>query len=69
MNLSLGLYRLAQAIKWFGRLVGGLWLIGLIYGVSTDTGKSGFIGFFVAAIIFIAITEGIAWILEGFAND
>lgn len=69
MNLSLGLYRLAQAIKWFGRLVGGLWLIGLVYGVLTNTGKSGFIGFFVAAIILIAITEGIAWILEGFAND
>jgi hypothetical protein len=67
MNISQGLYRLAQAIKWTGRVLGGFWLAGLVYGAITGSGKAGFI--FVLALIFIAITEGIAWILEGFASD
>jgi len=28
MNVSTGLYRLAQVIKWGGRVIGGLWVIG-----------------------------------------
>lgn len=69
MNISTGIYRLAQIIKWFGRVVGGLWLVGLVYGAVTDSGKAGTGSMFVLALIFIAITEGIAWVLEGFAND
>jgi hypothetical protein len=69
MSISSGVYRLAQVIKWGGRVVGGLSLIGLVYGALTGSGKLGFIGFYVALAILIAITEGIAWVFEGFAND
>ena len=74
MNLSLGLFRLAQAIKWFGRVVGGLWFFGvaIIFLSSKDVTpamKTDTIFFVFLSILFIVITEGIAWVLEGFAND
>ena len=70
MNISQGLFRLAQAIKWTGRVLGGLWLVGLIYTLTeSEPVKAGLGAIFVIAIVFVALTEGIAWILEGFAND
>jgi len=69
MNISTGLYRLSQAIKWVGRLIGGLWLGGVLYGIH----QKGFDEFVVvvglAALLFIATTEVVAWVLKGFAED
>jgi len=73
MNISQGIYRLAQVIKWAGRIFGGIWTVGLVYGLITKSTESGlnsdFFFFQLLACAFIAITEGIAWVLEGFSND
>ena len=63
MNVSTGLYRLAQVIKWGGRVIGGLWVIGGINNFR-DFGL-----FFGIGAVIVVITAGIAWVLEGFAND
>jgi len=78
MNLSTGLYRLAQVIKWAGRVLGGIWLIFLFTLLTTEKAKviDGFKTgneftwlIFVTPFVLIAITEVIAWVLEGFADD
>lgn len=74
MNISTGIYRLAQIIKWFGRVVGGFWFVGvaITFLNATDRApalKSDTILLLGSAIVFALITEGIAWVLEGFAND
>ena len=66
MNISRGLYRLAQVIKWGGRVLGGLWFIALLTGDPSHNDFKIFVG---VSIVFVVITEGIAWVLEGFAND
>ena len=43
--------------------------MGLIYAMLNGTSKPGTGIFIGAALVFIAIAEGVAWILEGFAND
>ena len=75
MNIASGLYRLAQVIKWFGRVLGCIWFILLV----TESSKSVVDGLksgnevlwvmFLSAFVLIAVTEVIAWILEGFANE
>ena len=74
MNISSGVYRLAQIIKWFGRVVGGFWFVGVAISFLNATDitpvlKSDTILLLGSAIVFALITEGIAWVLEGFAND
>jgi K+-transporting ATPase A subunit len=74
MNISTGIYRLAQIIKWFGRVVGGFWFVGVAISFLNATDrtpalKSDTILLLGSAIVFTGITEGIAWVLEGFAND
>jgi K+-transporting ATPase A subunit len=74
MNISSGVYRLAQIIKWFGRVVGGFWFVGVAISFLNATDitpvlKSDTIFLLGSAIVFALITEGIAWVLEGFAND
>jgi len=74
MNISTGIYRLAQIIKWFGRVIGGFWFVGvaITFLNSTDITpalKSDTIFFLGSSIIFVLTTEAIAWVLEGFAND
>jgi len=73
MNISQGLYRLAQIIKWGGRGFGGFWFVGVavsfLNSERTPATKADTILFLVLAILFVAITEGIAWVMEGFADD
>ena len=74
MNISTGIYRLAQIIKWFGRVFGGFWFVGVAISFlnaidRTPALKSDTILFLCLAIFLVLITEGIAWVLEGFAND
>ena len=78
MNLSTGLYRLAQVIKWVGRVLGGIGLIFFFTLLASDKAKviDGFKKgdefiwlIFFTPLVLIAITEVIAWVLEGFADD
>jgi tetrahydromethanopterin S-methyltransferase subunit D len=73
MNITSGVYRLAQVIKWIGRVLGGIWIVVVYLNLSnsarTEVHKEEAIFFLCLAIIFVLITEGIAWILEGFASD
>jgi hypothetical protein len=74
MNISKGIHRLAQIIKWLGRVFGGFWFVGVAISFLNATDrtpamKSDTTLFLLLAILFVAITEGIAWVLEGFAND
>ena len=73
MNISTGIYRLAQVFKWSGRVVGAIWLLGLFYnyiGRSNSPPLNADAYFFLGSlVVFVALTEGIAWILEGFADD
>jgi hypothetical protein len=73
MNLSQGLYRLAQIIKWSGRVLGGFWFVGVsvsfLNSEKTQVLKVDTIFFLCLAIALVVVTEGIAWVLEGFADD
>jgi hypothetical protein len=73
MNISSGVYRIAQVIKWIGRVLGGIWIVVVYLNLSnsarTEVHKVDAIFFLCLAIVVVLITEGIAWILEGFAND
>jgi hypothetical protein len=61
MNLSTGLYRLAQVIKWIGRLLGGIWLIFSFTLLASDKAKvidgfkngDEFIWFILSALSFL----------------
>ena len=71
MNISQGIYRIAQLIKWGGRILGAIYFFGLMYAALTNQEKANsdlflFLGLFA---VFIAITEGMAWVLEGFSRD
>jgi len=71
MNISQGIYRIAQLIKWGGRSLGAIYFLGLMYAALTNQEKANndlffFLGLFA---VFIAITEGMAWVLEGFSRD
>jgi hypothetical protein len=69
MNISKGIYRVAQAIKWVGRVLGGLWFLAMAYALTaTRTSEDGFI-LLVSSVVFVGITEGIAWVLEGFTDE
>ena len=73
MNISSGIYRLAQVIKWTGRVLGGFWIVVVYLNLSnsarTEVHKVDAIFFLCLAVVFVLITEGIAWVLEGFADD
>jgi hypothetical protein len=75
MNISTGLYRLAQVIKWGGRILGGFLLLGLVIDFLTSTPQrqsdmsSDRIVVLILVVGFIAITGVIAWVLEGFSDD
>ena len=73
MNISKGIYRIAQAIKWTGRLFGGIGVMAICYSFLTspqsqmDSKES--LALLAIAGVLVAITEGIAWILEGFGSE
>lgn len=73
MNLSTGLYRLAQVIKFGGRAVFVLILTVFIASFFETFFASQNIegGLFAVGIglLFLIATEASAWILKGFASD
>jgi hypothetical protein len=66
VNISRGVYRLAQTIKWLGRVLGVAWLIAL---AAFSPPAQDAIPFAVAAVLLVVITAGVAWILEGFSGE
>ena len=73
MNLSDGLYRLAQVIKFGGRAVFLLCFTLFIASFfkiffESQNIESGLIAVGIG-LLFLIATEAFAWVLEGFAND
>ena len=73
MSIANGIYRIAQAIKWTGRVLGGVGVMAICYSVLTSPlsqmdGKENLALFAIAGVL-VAITEGIGWILEGFGSE
>jgi len=73
MSIARGVYRIAQAIKWTGRVLGGIGVMAICYSVLTSPmsqidAKENLVLFTTAGVL-IAITEGIAWVLEGFGSE
>jgi hypothetical protein len=70
MSVKRGVYRIAQLVKWTSRVLGGFLLIALAYGQIFERNNQGDIGVvLVMTIVFMAIAEGFAWVLEGFGSD
>jgi len=73
MSISRGVYRIAQAIKWTGRVLGGIGVVAICYSVLTSPltqmNSKENLALFAIAGVLVAITEGIAWILEGFGSE
>jgi hypothetical protein len=72
MSIKRGIYRIAQLIKWGGRTIGGLFVVSsaysMIFSKPYETHSDAY-GMLLMAGIVLAITEGIAWILEGFGSE
>ena len=71
MNISQGLYRIAQLIKWSGRVITSFYFVFFGYTIIFIEKKWGNDILLVGGlfILFIAITEGIAWAIEGFSGE
>ena len=75
MNVSTGLFRLVQVIKWSGRMLVGFLLLGLVidFLISTPQRQSDMSSDRIVVLIFvvgfIAITGVIAWVIEGFSDE
>lgn len=70
MNAAEGLMRIAQIVRWLGRIFGALFgLVGVI-ALFTDTSER--VGLFfiliVAGIIVFVIGMVLAWVIDGFAK-
>ena len=70
MSVKRGIYRIAQLIKWVGRIIGGLFVVSSAYQMiaPNPTSADAYAMLLMAGIV-LAITEGIAWILEGFGSE
>ena len=69
MSVKNGIYRIAQLTKWTSRVLGGLFLLSIGYVfISEGDSKHALVPVVITAVC-MAIAEGIAWVLEGFAND
>lgn len=67
MDVSRGVYRLAQVIKWTGRVLTGLYILTLL--ITNKYPDGSLLPFIILAFVFLAITQGVAWILEGFSGE
>lgn len=70
MNFSVGIYRIAKVIKWTSRVIGGLLILAMAYAYIFENGSKEGLGVaLLVIVVYVALAEGIAWVLEGFAND
>lgn len=67
MSVKNGIYRVAQFIKWTSRTLGGLFILISLFAQGNNI--SNIIFFLALAVLFMAIAEGIAWVIEGFSRD
>lgn len=71
INTASGLYRLAQVIKWGGRIFCGL--CGVVFLIALGQGRGeadlSLLLYVAAGLLIWGISHALAWILEGFAND
>ena len=73
MSFTRGIYRIAQAIKWTGRVLGGIGVMAICYSFLTSPltqmdGKEN-LALLAITIVLVAITEVIAWVVEGFGSE
>lgn len=64
MSVKNGIYRVAQFIKWTSRTLGGLFILIVLF-MPQDS----MIILLVLTVVFMAIAEGIAWVIEGFSRN
>jgi hypothetical protein len=69
MSISKGIYRIAQTIRWVGRVLGGLWFIAMAYALTSTRASEDTFLLLISSVVFVGITEGIAWVLEGFTDE
>jgi hypothetical protein len=71
MSIKTGVHRLAQAIKWGGRILATATGAVGIYGFAvTRPGEWEPLGFFAAiAVVVLIFSETVAWVLDGFAKE
>ena len=83
MSVKKGINRIAQVIKWISRVFGGLLLTAKTYsmiaernhlgrnlpsGYELEINRDALVMLF-SIVFLMAVAEGIAWVLEGFAGD
>lgn len=70
MNVKRGIYRITQLIKWTSRVLGGLFFLSIAYVfIIRDSDSEHALVPLLVTVGCMAIAEGIAWVLEGFADD
>ena len=70
MSVKRGIFRIAQLIKWVGRIVSSLFVVGSAYQmIAPNPTSADAYGLLLMAGIVLAITEGIAWVFEGFGSE
>jgi hypothetical protein len=72
MSVKIGLYKIAQAVKRSGRLLVGLWFMvaGFVILTSPISERSkDDLAYLFLVHVFLVITEGLEWILEGFGSE
>lgn len=67
MSVKNGIYRVAQFIKWTSRTLGGLFILIILFMPKAHIGNT--ILLLALTVVFMAIAEGIAWVIEGFSRD
>jgi Sec-independent protein secretion pathway component TatC len=66
MSVKNGIYRVAQFIKWTSRTLGGLFILIVLF---TPKDSTSMIILLALTVVFMAIAEGIAWVIEGFSRN
>jgi len=69
MSVKNGIYRIAQLTKWTSRVLGGLLLLSIAYVFISDSDSKGALVPVLVTVGCMAVTEGIAWVLEGFSSE
>jgi len=76
MSFSTGVNRIAQITKWLGRVIFVFLVLDFLWEIKPWEEPEKYahmdgVALFIMLlpIIFLVITEGLAWILEGFSHD
>lgn len=72
MSFSTGIYRLAQVIKWAGRLLALGLTVGMLFAERASNGNwmsETKVMFLAGAALFLLVSQPLAWVLEGFSKE